>query len=59
MAVEMNHEQMLDAQRLNERDFMRRGCEKMRRILGSQDLGRVRIEGHDDRRTVRGLGVSR
>ena len=59
LSIELDHEQMSDTERANERDLVLRGREQMRRRLRPQDFLRMRIECDDDRRSIRGMGVAR
>src|SRR2546423_648346 len=58
MFVEWNDQEMPDAQRANERDLVLRCSDQMWRIFRSQNLGRMRIEGHYHRRSLFRMGMS-
>ena len=57
--VERNYEEMPDSKSANQRDLVRRGSDEMRGILWSQNLGRMRIEGDNNRGSIFGMGMSR
>ena len=59
IAVKMNDQQMLHAEIANERNFVLRRREQVRRILRSQNLRRVRIKGNNNRHSAGVLSVSR
>jgi len=50
---------MPDPKSANQRDLVGRGSDEMRRILWSQNLGRMRIEGDNNRSSIFGMGMSR
>src|SRR5438094_10161284 len=50
---------MTDPESPNQRDLVRRGSDEMRRILWPQNLGRMRIEGNNDRSSIFGMGMPR
>ena len=50
--VERNYQQMGDPKSADQSDFVWRRSDEMRRILGPQNLGRMRIEGDNHRRSI-------
>ena len=58
VAIEMNDEQMRDAEFANERDLVLRRGQQMRRILRTQHFRRMRIERDDHRRSARFLACA-
>ena len=58
-AIEMQDEQMRDAEIANERDLVLRRRQQMRRFFRPQHLCGMRIEGDDDRRAARLLARAR
>ena len=57
--VERNYQEMADTKSANQRDLVRRGSDEMRRILWSQNLGRMRIEGHHYGSSIFGMRMPR
>ena len=57
--VEVDYEEMFDAQVANQSDFVLRGGEQMRRVVRAQHFDRMRIESHNERRSIRRTGMTR
>ena len=53
--IEMDDEQMTDAELANQLDLMRRGSNQVWRVLRAQDFDRMRIVGKHDRRAMGGM----
>ena len=57
--VERNYQEMPDSKSTNQCDLVGRGSDEMRRILWSQNLGWMGIEGDHNRGSIFGMGMSR
>ena len=56
--VKGDNQKVGHAEVANQRDFMLRRGKQMRRVLRPQHFHRMRIEGHNDRRSILRLGVA-
>jgi hypothetical protein len=57
--VEFDHEEVIDAQVANQRDFVLSGGKQMRCVVWAQHFDWVWIKGHDKRRAIRRTGMTR
>ncbi len=59
LPIEMQDEKMRDSEIADERDLMLGRSQQMRRVVGAQYLGRMRVERDDHRCATRVFGVAR
>src|SRR6266513_5879817 len=57
--VEVDYEEMFDAQVANQSDFVLRGSEQMRRVVRARHSDRMWSESHNERGSIRRTGMTR